>query len=194
MEERKIRGADRLVAPLIRWVPKWVKPNHLSAARAAMLAPIVAFLWQDLNALATISFITAVLLDIFDGTLARARGEQGATGEWLDAYADKVLVVGLLSIYGWGRFPTALIVLVIAAEFCLIVGRPLKVRRGKSGKANVFGKIKMWCQSLAILGLIIGTEWALRVSNILLWTALGFAFASIVWHVRETFRDGGYAD
>ena len=186
MEERgKVRGTDRLVAPFVKLIPKSVKPNHLTYARAAMVAPVAAFLWQGLHILAVIFLALAVVLDIFDGAVARLRSEQSANGEWLDAYADKLLIVGLLLIYGWDYFPAVLIWAIFGTEAFLSVGRLVKIRLGKSGKANSFGKMKMWCQSAGVIGLAAGAGWTLYLANFFLWAALVFAALSIAWHIRD---------
>jgi len=186
MEKRRVRGTDRLVAPFVRLIPQGVKPNHLSTVRATMVVPVAACLWWNLNWLAVIFLAFAVAFDILDGAVARVRGEESSVGEVWDAYADKMLVVGLLLIYGWSRFPVELVMAVVAVEGILCLGRPVKTRIfHKSGRANVFGKIKMWCQSIAMFGLAAGANWTLQVAHIALWLALGFAVLSIVWHIRD---------
>ncbi len=181
----KVHGTDWLVAPFIRFIPRSVKPNHLTYARAAMVAPVVALLRQGWNVLAVILLALAVVLDIFDGALARLRGEQSANGEWLDAYADKLLIVGLLLIYGWDYFPAVLVWAIFGAEIFLSLGRLIKLWLGKSGKANSFGKMKMWCQSAGVIGLAAGAGWTLYLANYFLWAALAFAVLSITWHIRD---------
>jgi phosphatidylglycerophosphate synthase len=95
------------------------------------------------------------------------------------------LIIGLLLIYGWDHFPTALIGAVVGTEFFLSVGRPIKIRLGKSGKANSFGKMKMWCQSAAMFGLAAGAGWTLYLAGYFLWAALVFACLSVAWHIRD---------
>ena len=183
--KREIHGTDWLVAPIVRRIPGSVKPNHLTYARAAMVAPVAAFLWHDLNVLAVVFLGLAVFLDILDGAVARLRSEQSTNGEWLDAYADKLLIVGLLLIYGWDYFPAVLIWAIFGTEVFLSVGRPIKMWLGKSGKANSFGKMKMWCQSAGVIGFAAGAGWTLYLANYFLWAALAFAALSIAWHIRD---------
>ncbi len=185
MEEQKIHGTDRLMMPFVKLIPKSVKPNHLTYARAAMVAPVAAFLWHNLNVLAVVFLGVAIFLDILDGAMARLRKEQSSNGEWLDAYADKMLIVGLLLIYGWDHFSAALIWAIVGLEVCLSLGRPIKIRFGKSGKANSFGKMKMWCQSAGVIGLAAGAGWTLYLANFFLWAALVFGIMSLAWHVRD---------
>lgn len=184
-EPRRIRGTDIFLGFAVGLIPKWIKPNHLSLARAAMIVPVAIFLWHNLNTLAVALLALAVLLDILDGALARIRGEQSTSGEWLDVLADKVLIVGLLLIFGRNNFPALLIIAIVLVEVLLTVGRPIKMKLGKSGRANRWGKIKMWCQSAAVIGLAANTDWALFLANVFLWAALGFAVMSLTGHIRD---------
>jgi len=185
MEERKVGWGDRVLKPIVKRIPSWIKPNHLTYVRAAMVAPVVACLWYGLNILAVVFLSVAVLLDALDGAMARIRNHQTSNGEWLDAYADKLLIVGLLLSYGWDHFPPVLIWLVFTVEIVLCLGRPIKIQLGKSGKANVFGKIKMWLQSAAVIGLAAHADWTLVVANVALWAALGFAALSLAGHIWD---------
>lgn len=186
MEKKHLSWSDRLLKPIVRFVPAGVKPNHLSTARATMVVPVAASLLYDLNWLAVLFLALAVALDILDGAVARIRGETSSSGEVWDAYADKMLIGGLILIYGWGYFPVELVASVFVLEGVLCFGRPIKTRIfHKHGRANVFGKIKMWCQSAAMFGLAIGASWTLEVANIALWLALGFAVLSVIWHIRD---------
>jgi phosphatidylglycerophosphate synthase len=186
-EERKLNWRDQALKPIVEVFPPWVKPNHLTYARAALVVPVAACLWHDLNILAVVFLSIAVLLDMLDGAMARIRNHQTSNGEWLDAYADKLLIVGLLLIYGWDHFPAALIWIVFMLEAVLCLGRPIKIWLGKSGKANAFGKIKMWLQSAAVIGLAAHASWTLVVANVTLWSALVFASLSVIFHLRDIF-------
>lgn len=185
MEKAKPRGTDHLLNPIVKRIPIWIKPNHLSFIRAPMALPVAACLWQGWHALAVILLALAIISDILDGPLARHRGEESQTGEWLDPYADKVLIIGLLLIFGWSNFPTGLMITIFAVEFFLIIGQPIKRRRGKSAKANSWGKSKMWLQSAAVIGLATGAAWTLFAANLFLGIALLFAIISLLGHARD---------
>lgn len=181
---------DRLLAPIVQPIPRWIKPNHLSLARIPLLVPVAILSRYGLHAPATALFILAVVLDLFDGPLARLRGEESKEGEQLDAYADKVLVIGLLWLFWfWDSTGIALgqIVAITVTEFVLAVGRPFKVKRGKSGRANNWGKAKMWYQSLAVVGITVGQGCTVGATSSLLWIALGLGLMSVVGHAREIF-------
>lgn len=184
-EVKKIQWTDRLVKPVVKRIPPRIKPNHLSFIRAPITLLVAVFLAVGWNSLAVVFLVAAVVSDILDGPLARHREEQSGTGEWLDACADKVMVVGILLIYGWRCFPTGLIIATVAIELALVLGRPVKIRLGKTAKSNRWGKMKMWFQSAAVIGLAAGAGWTLYLANYFLWAALAFAALSIVWHIRD---------
>jgi hypothetical protein len=125
MEEKKLSWSDRLLKPVVnaeifgkKLIPDGVTPNHLSMARAVMVLPAAAALWNNFNALAVVFLAVAVVLDIFDGAVARIREQTSSNGEWIDAYADKMLIGGMLILYGWSYFPHYLIGAVLAIEDC----------------------------------------------------------------------------
>lgn len=181
---------DRLLAPIAQRIPRWIKPNHLSLARVPMLVPVALLSWRGFNAWATASFVLAVVLDLLDGPLARLRGEESKEGEWLDAYADKVLVIGLFWLFWfWDSVGIALgqLVAITAAEAILVLGRPFKVKRGRSGRANNWGKAKMWYQSLAVVSITVGQDYTVRATSNLLWIALGLGLLSLAGHIRDIF-------
>lgn len=185
MEERKIQWTDRLVLPVVKRIPLLIKPNHLSFIRAPITLFVAVFLAVGWNSLAVTLLAVAVVSDILDGPLARYRKEQSGTGEWLDACADKVMVVGILLFYGWNYFPAGLIIAVVAIELALVLGRPIKIKLGKTAKSNSWGKMKMWFQSAAVIGLAVGAGWTIYLANYFLWTALAFACLSVAWHIRD---------
>ncbi len=187
MEERKLSWGDRLLNPIVKRTPLWIKPNHLSFARMPVALFVAVLLRVGSHFLGILFIAFAVFLDALDGALARWRGEQTKLGEWLDPCADKVMVVGILLTNGRGHFPFELIIVTASIEVILALGRLLASLLGKSGKANAFGKIKMWLQSTAVIGLVAGVDWTLDVANITLWAALVFAVLSVVFHARDIF-------
>jgi phosphatidylglycerophosphate synthase len=155
-----------------------------------MLVPVAILSWCGLNAWATALFVFAVVLDIFDGPLARIRKEESKEGEWLDAYADKVLVIGLFWLFWFwdsGGITIGPLAAITAAEVILVIGRPFKMKRGKSGRANNWGKAKMWYQSLAVVSITAGQECTVGATHNLLWIALGLGLLSLTFHIRDIF-------
>jgi phosphatidylglycerophosphate synthase len=77
----------------------WTLPNILTVTRIA-LAPVIALLpfidgWVP-KLLAFLVFVAAAISDIYDGKLARSRGETTDLGKMLDPLADKLLLIATL--------------------------------------------------------------------------------------------------
>lgn len=99
---RKPRRAEGLIAPLFREVfaVPWrgalrgllalgVTGNQLTMASLATNLAIAVMLARGMRFLPGILLLPAGLMDIFDGSVARARGEQGRRGAWLDSVLDR---------------------------------------------------------------------------------------------------------
>lgn len=176
---------DRFIFFLVKLIPSWITPNHLSAARVIIFLPVAILFWRNFNFLALGFFVFGLVLDILDGALARHRKIQSKTGEWLDPCTDKVLVLGLILIFGWRHFSAELIWAIVAVELLMVLMRPVKIRLGKSAKANNWGKAKMWCLSAAVIGVILAEGWSIFLANIALWLALGCVIAGLSRHILD---------
>jgi len=151
-------------------------------------------------------FIVAAVTDIVDGYLARKRGEVTALGRVLDPMVDKVLVCGAFILFAGRPFFDASgqnVTEVSAWMVVIIVGRELLVTglRGFNESigipfgASVYGKIKMWMQSVAApaILLIVAHEESLAlggaaevIKKILVWlTVLATALSLVVYLVRS---------
>lgn len=179
---------DRFIYSIIKIIPFWLKPNHLSIFRFLMTGPIVILLLTGQKIAAIVFFILAASLDIFDGVLARVRLQKTKTGEWLDPLADKVLILSVLWFYGLKFLPFWLIFLITILEILIVSGRPIKVKLKISAKANIWGKIKMTLQSLAVIGLLIGTNPFKPIVLILFFLSVVFAFLSLFTHFYDILK------
>lgn len=95
-------------------------------------------------------FVVAAGTDAVDGALARLTGTQSALGSYLDALADKVLLVGIyLSLGGRGQLDGWLVCLVVGRDFLLVAfAAALHFRRVQKkivplliSKVNTFAQI-----------------------------------------------------
>lgn len=118
------------------------------------------------------------------------------TGAWLDPLADKLLVQSALFSLGWGRIPWWLLASGLGFAVLLTAARPFKawlkrkgLRKSADGRANAFGKIKMWLE-VAAVGLLFfdpssaihdAMLWILAMS--VLSSATLMAFLSLVFHL-----------
>lgn len=118
------------------------------------------------------------------------------TGKWLDPFADKVLIQATLLSIGWSVVSHELLVASLILAICLTLARPLKKwmmkkgwRKSADGRANIFGKLKMWLEVGTIAGLfntaenLLETLLQLLVSEVLLACALTSALLSLIFHL-----------
>lgn len=133
-------------------------PNLISCGRLALAPLAVALIlsWRWGEALAV--FALAGLSDGLDGFLARRFDWSSELGAFLDAAADKALLIGsYAALARVGAAPAALALVVIGRDGLLALGaliasragRPIRLRPLKISKANTFAQI---CFVLAVLG------------------------------------------
>ena len=159
-----IRFAGAIV--LFSIFASWGEPNHEAVVRATSTK--IAF-WL---------FVVTALTDYLDGYLARRDNLVSAFGRIADPFVDKVLVLGsmiFLAVMPWSQewFPAWIIVVVLAREFLVTGIRSYVESKGGSFAADLFGKIKMVVQCLAI-GFALG-----RIS--FNWEALGIQLVWLSW-------------
>lgn len=182
-----MRVTDRWLAPIVRLIPKWVSPNTISVGRTLVVIPII-LLAKDHPYLAGFGlFLPAILLDMLDGPLARIRGQESKLGAFLDATGDKIFIHGTLwlAVYPFIPYLWALAVVISGFDFLLLLVRPIKHRLGISSKANVYGKIKIWCQSFAVGFLLLRAPGLLLPAILIALVSLVFAFNSLLLHLRD---------
>lgn len=103
-------------------------------------------------------FVATAATDALDGWLARRDNTVSTFGRIADPFCDKVLIVGsmvFLSVVRWdeaGRslFPAWVVVVIIAREFLVTGLRGYAESVGMEFGADLFGKIKMTVQCIAI--------------------------------------------
>jgi CDP-diacylglycerol--glycerol-3-phosphate 3-phosphatidyltransferase len=182
----KINIFDRIIAKIILpLVPRSLKPNAVSIFRLVCIPFVVYFLLNEQYLWGFIVFTIAALSDALDGAMARVRHQITGEGKILDPIADKLLVgstaIILISRYiGWN-----LTVLIVSLEIMIISVALYKKYTLKKAvvQAKISGKIKMvlQCAGVILLLLFILTELPvlLLISEITLWTAIGFAVISM---------------
>jgi CDP-diacylglycerol--glycerol-3-phosphate 3-phosphatidyltransferase len=154
----------------------WTLPNILTVARIA-LAPVIALLpfirGYTPKLIAFVVFLAAAISDIYDGRLARERGEITDLGKLLDPLADKLLLVAtLIPIYWisrypmrqyeipwWGNLPLWVALLLVGREVVMTVFRQVAKRRGVVIAAAKAGKIKTIVQDVFIGATILWFAW-----------------------------------
>ncbi len=189
-------------------------PNQITLARLGLAIIFFILLSQysqtapELRTLdwAAGIFIVAALTDILDGYLARKRNQVTAFGRVLDPLVDKVLVCGAFILFAGGQFiddtghnvtevHSWMVVVIVGRELLVTGLRGFNESIGKSFGASVYGKVKMWMQSIAIptILLVIAHEgtWGLDgaagpIKKTLVWlTVIVTALSTVVYLIRS---------
>lgn len=173
-----------------------VIPNVLSLMRvvAALLLFFCALVlpdeWKDVPMLCL--FVLAVLTDYLDGMLARRYNLISKFGAFVDPVADKLLITVTLLILLYDEraafIPT---VIIISREICMSALREWMAQIGQRELVGVhlIGKIKMVCQSVAIVLLLYREEYyglsTVLLGNAILWIAAALTVVSMVVYIQR---------
>lgn len=193
-------------------------PNCLTLSRF-LFAPVILALLQHMNDPAydrnawrislaiTIVLAVTLLTDLFDGMVARARGEVTNFGKIMDPVADSTFFMTLLfGLSACSRFGDSVSlwfpVLVLYREIAMHILRRYAALKGHAVPAKMSGKIKMFSQSVAtalFFLLALARDWMTArtgTSPITEEFLRGFAFclacftvAVTWWSMIEYFRD-----
>jgi CDP-diacylglycerol--glycerol-3-phosphate 3-phosphatidyltransferase len=187
------RFMDRLVETLFLWAfPRWVRPNYLTALRFLLIPVILVLLYLDHRWWALGVFVVAASTDFIDGAMARTRDQITILGTYADPVADKLLVAAVLAWIGYEYLVVQIILAFVVLELVLsAVGASILMHKGSARSSNLFGKIKMIVQSIALfLFLVAGIldlgTWK-TVALYLLWVALALAFLSGAQQIYDLF-------
>ena len=140
-------------------------PNVLTLIRMPLTFAIVALMYGRFPWGATLAFwlfIAAAVSDWLDGKLARERNVVSDFGKFMDALADKVLVLGVMTAVldlDYLRLPGVLVMLMflimLTREFMISGLRMMAAARGVVMAAERGGKVKTIVQMTA-LGFLLG--------------------------------------
>ncbi len=150
----------------------WNLPNLITTGRLLLAPLLVVLLFQTgftERLLAFLVFVVAAVSDLWDGWLARRRGEITDYGKLVDPLADKLLLAAaLIPLYlltrgdpVLGGFPlyghvSLWIVLVFLGRELLVTAlRTIAARRGAVVQARKSGKYKAFAQNLFIGGSVL---------------------------------------
>ena len=123
--------------------------NQLTILRIVMVPAFVILLLYGYRGWALITFFAAGITDLFDGLIARRRGQKTTLGAWLDPMADKLLLgsmfimLTLPDIGSANRLPLWFTVLVISRDMAIVLTvAVVNLAVGpRTFRPSVFGKI-----------------------------------------------------
>ena len=152
-------------------------PNTLTLSRIFLVPLLVVVLltkFEGRNILginkdlvAAAIFAIASATDWLDGYLARRRQQVTPLGQMMDPLADKLLTsAALISLVQINSLvPAWLVAVIIGRELAVTALRSIAYSRGLNIPASPMGKVKMVCEVVGILGLILGQELQTRLSQ-----------------------------
>jgi cardiolipin synthase (CMP-forming) len=166
-------------------------PNFITICRILLVPVTIWLIISEAYGFAFLAFAVAGLSDAIDGLLARRFKLQTELGAYLDAIADKALLVSIFVSLGiLAELPPWLVILVVTRDV-LIVGavvlswlleKPLAMRPSLISKVNTAGQILLVVSVLAALAL------RRELGGVLLAGELGVAvltFASGALYMRD---------
>ena len=123
--------------------------NQLTTLRMLLIPPFVILLLYGYRGWALAAFLAAGLTDMFDGLLARARGQKTTLGAWLDPMADKLLLVTMFvmltlpDIGSANRLPLWFTVLVLSRDIAIVLtAAVVNLAIGpRTFRPSIYGKI-----------------------------------------------------
>jgi len=182
--DNKLYFFDKILArTLIPFIPKSVKPNHITVFRFLATPLVVYLLWKGSYLVGLISFILVAFTDALDGALARIRNQITDWGKVYDPLADKVLIGLVVYIIVLRYIDVYAALIIIGLEMLLIATAFVRKQRGKIVQANVWGKIKMALQVFGVvvllLSVVFDVESFLPFSTGVLYLAVAFGIVSL---------------
>jgi cardiolipin synthase len=165
-------------------------PNLISLARL-VLAPlsvqmIVERRWMEALAI----FVVAGLSDALDGWIARRFDLRSELGAYLDAIADKALLVcNYVTLAAVGQVPLFLSLLVVSRDLmivgavilCWVMDKPMTIRPHFLSKANTAAQIALVVLLLAALAFGFETPWFTAG----VWLVAALTLASLAAYFRR---------
>jgi CDP-diacylglycerol--glycerol-3-phosphate 3-phosphatidyltransferase len=133
-------------------------------------------------------FGVASLTDWADGYFARRRKQITPFGQFIDPFADKLLILAaLFSLVQMDLVPAWMATVIMGREFAVQAFRSIAYARGVMMPASRLGKIKMIAQVVAILALILGhqSRELVLIGTAALWVVLVSALVSAADYFRR---------
>jgi cardiolipin synthase len=123
--------------------------NQLTLLRMLLIPPFAILLLYGFRGWALTTFLAAAVTDLFDGLIARKKGQKTTLGAWLDPMADKLLLVTMFvmltlpEIGSANRLPLWFTVLVLSRDIAIVLTvAVVNLAVGpRTFRPSIFGKI-----------------------------------------------------
>ncbi|MBL7053718.1 CDP-alcohol phosphatidyltransferase family protein [Patescibacteria group bacterium] len=185
--------ADIIILPLIR--KKIVNgPNLISIFRIILAIPIFIFVIDEHYIISLIFFISAMLLDVIDGPLARVLNQESELGAKLDPLGDKLVFAAVFLPLGfnwlapWIFWTVLILELNMVFIFFMLTPLARRLNFGWRQKSTLPGKTKLFLQvigcSFLILSCVLHVSKNMNVvASIFLVASIPFSVIAIISHL-----------
>ncbi len=167
-------------------------PNSLTLVRIFLIPLLVVVLLTKFDGKELVGaaiFGIAALTDWLDGFLARRRQQVTTFGQLMDPLADKLLITAaLISLVQMDLAPAWMVAVILGRELVVTVLRSVAYARGITIPASPLGKVKMMSQVVAILLLILGSQYLgvfAVLGSMALWVVVAAALVSAADYYRR---------
>lgn len=176
------RQKDELLFGFIKkYWPRQITPNHLTIVRIGIglaLFYLLFFVREENSIIILPLFFAGILTDLLDGAIARCLKMETRFGIIVDPVADRIIIIPV-AIYSLLANPLLLSIIVtteIINAFISLLAMGKKIFFGSS----IFGKVKMFLQSIVFLAILVFWPSSPNVVFIyLLWLSVGFMVISL---------------
>lgn len=164
--------ASKITLVRVAFIPVYMALMYISGGVPGI------WLW-----LALAVFILAGVTDYVDGTVARKYNQITDFGKFLDPLADKLMVIGAMTIFcQWGLLPAWALMIVLTREFAVTGLRLVAVGKGTVIAAGWSGKVKTASTMISLC------VWmAFPTSQLIGWIAIGVIIVTTVYSGIEYF-------
>jgi CDP-diacylglycerol--glycerol-3-phosphate 3-phosphatidyltransferase len=169
---------DFLFHPLIKILPNWLRPNHITFLRMVLTPFVLTLLWFEYYKAGVPLFIFTALTDALDGAMARIKNQITEWGIFFDPVADKLLIGGVLLLVAWQNIPQYLILMLIAVEASIVAFGAWSSRDGQIRMANNWGKAKMFTEVLTLTVLLFSLWFS--IPELIYYAELGVIFSVVL--------------
>ncbi|GJQ58124.1 MAG: CDP-diacylglycerol--glycerol-3-phosphate 3-phosphatidyltransferase [Candidatus Scalindua sp. AMX11] len=133
-------------------------PNKLTLSRLVLSIVFFFLLSYRSFDIALVIFSLAAITDWFDGYYARKWGQSTDLGRIADPFVDKVIICGgFIFMIPLAKEIVApwMVIVIVMREFFVSSIRGYSESKGIPFASNIWGKTKMFCQSITIFVLIL---------------------------------------
>jgi phosphatidylglycerophosphate synthase len=177
----KIYWHDRFLWKyFVRFIPKFIRPNDITAARFVLTPVVVWLIWRGNYAVGVPLFALTSFTDTIDGTMARMRNQITRWGIVFDPIADKVLISSILLVLIIRHLSFYLGIAIICIEVIVALAGIYSYRLNTVFMANYIGKSKMCLQVVGLGFLLLGVWFNYDPLH---WLAVAILFASLIFAI-----------